>query len=115
MRIGKRFLTDCELSGVRYIFKSLERGLSDEECHEVLAKYFETHGHRGEFHRRLRQDNFVMIDCRPAFRKPLADVTPRLSTTFMPYVERPILIIGLILTILFWVLVVWFHWFGGSR
>ena len=115
MRIGKRFLTYCELSVVRYIFKSLERGVSDEECHEVLAKYFETHGHRGEFHRRLRQDNFVMIDCRPAFRKPLADVTPRLSTTFMPYVERPILIIGLILTILFWVLVVWFHWFGGSR
>jgi hypothetical protein len=38
MRIGKRFLTDCELSGARYIFKSLERGLSDEECYEVLAK-----------------------------------------------------------------------------
>jgi hypothetical protein len=56
-----------------------------------------------------------MIDCRPAFRKSLADVTPRLSTTFMPYVERPILIIGLILTILFSVLVVWFHWFGGNR
>jgi hypothetical protein len=34
MRIGKRFLTNCELSGVRYIFKS-----TDEECHEVLAKY----------------------------------------------------------------------------
>ena len=87
MRIGKRFLTDRELSVVRYIFKSLERGLSDEECHEVLAKSFETHGHRGEFHRRLRQDNLVMIDCRPAFRKPLADVTPGLLTTFMQYVE----------------------------
>jgi len=93
MRIGKRFLTNCELSGVRYIFNSLERGLSNKEFHEVLAEYFETHGHLGEFHRRLREDNF---DCRPAFRKPLADVTPRLSTTFMPYVERPILIIGLI-------------------
>jgi hypothetical protein len=55
-----------------------------------------------------------MIDCRPAFRKPLADVTPRLSTTFMPYAERPIVIIGLILTILFWVLVVWCHWFGAA-
>src|SRR5262245_43190418 len=30
-----------------------------------------------------------IFDCRPAFRKPLADVTPRPSTTFMPYVERP--------------------------
>jgi len=57
----------------------------------------------------------TIFDCSPAFRKPLADVTPRLSTTFMPYVERPILIIGLILTILFSVLVVWFHWFGGNR
>jgi hypothetical protein len=41
-RVGKRFLTDCELSGVRYIFESLERELSDE----ALDKYFETHGHR---------------------------------------------------------------------
>jgi hypothetical protein len=103
MRVGKRFLTDCKLSGVRYIFESLERELSDEECHEALAKYFETHGHHGEFHRRLHEDNFVMIDCRPAFRKPLADVTPKLSTTFMPYVERSILIFGLIVTILFYV------------
>ena len=55
-----------------------------------------------------------MIDCRPAFRKPLADVTPRLSTTFVPYVERPILVIGLILTILFWVLVVWFIGLGAG-
>jgi len=39
MRIGKRFLTNCELSGVRYIFNSLERGLSNKEFHEVLAEY----------------------------------------------------------------------------
>jgi hypothetical protein len=110
MRVGKRFLTDCELSGVRYIFESLERGLSDEECHEALAKYFETHGHRGEFHRRLRQDKFMMIDCRPAFRKPLADVTPKLSTTFMPYTERSTLIFGLIVIILFYVLLLHFFY-----
>ena len=71
---GKRFLTDCELSGVRYIFESLERGLSDEECREALAKYFATHGHGGEFHRRLREDNFVMIDCRVALIRSIPGV-----------------------------------------
>ena len=48
-RIGKPFLTDCELSGVRYIFESLGRGLSDEECHEALHKYFENMDTAGNF------------------------------------------------------------------
>ena len=76
---------------------------------QVLSRLMDT---AGNFIAGYVKTNF---DCRPAFRKPLADVTPGLSTTFMPYVERPILIIGLILTIVFWVQVVWFHWFGGSR
>ena len=66
------FRTDYEfLKGVDYIFVSLERNLSGEECHELAEKYFETHT------RMTLPGQALRVDLRPAFRKPLVDVTPK--------------------------------------
>src|SRR6516162_11327445 len=72
MSTDEPFRTDYELSkGVDYIFVSLERNLSGEECHELAEKYFETH--KGM----TLPGQVLRVDLRPAFRKPLADVTPK--------------------------------------
>jgi len=66
------FRTDYEfLKRVDYIFVSLDRNLSGEECHELAEKYFETHK------RTTLPGQLLRVDLRPAFRKPLADVTPK--------------------------------------
>ena len=72
MSTDEPFRTDYEfLKGVDYIFVSLDRTLSGEECHELAEKYFETHKQMTLAGQMLR------VDLRPAFRKPLADVTPK--------------------------------------
>jgi hypothetical protein len=71
MNTDEPFRTDYEfLKGVDYIFVSLDRNLSGEECHDFAEKYFETHKAMTLSGQALR------VDLRPAFRKPLANVTP---------------------------------------
>ena len=78
------FRTDYEfLKGANYIFISLDRNLSGEECHELAEKYFETHKWT------ILPGQMLRVDLRPAFRKSLADVTPKLRAvsnghTFTP-------------------------------
>jgi hypothetical protein len=59
------------LKEVDYIFVSLDRNLSGEECHELAEKYFETHK------RMTLPGQVLRVDMRPAFRISLADVTPK--------------------------------------
>jgi len=66
------FRTDYEfLKRVDYIFVSLDRNLSGEECHELAEKYFENHKLM------TLPGQMLRVDLRPAFRKPLTDVTPK--------------------------------------
>jgi hypothetical protein len=66
------FRTDYELlKGVDYIFVSLGRNLSGEECHELAEKYFVTHKQT------TLPGQVLRVDLRPALRKSLADVTPK--------------------------------------
>lgn len=77
MSTDKPFRTDYEfLKGVDYIFVSFDRNLSGEECHELAEKYFETHKGMTLPGQALR------VDLRPAFGKPLADVTPKIPRGF---------------------------------
>jgi hypothetical protein len=72
MSTDEPFRTDYELlKGVDYIFVSLDRNLSGEECHELAEKYLETHKQM------TLPGQMLRVDLRPAFRKPLADVTPK--------------------------------------
>ena len=78
------FRTDYELlKGVDYIFVSLDRNLSGEECHELAEKYFETHKGMTLPGQALR------VDLRPAFRKPLADITPKFRALSIGYTFTP--------------------------
>src|SRR4029453_16446544 len=77
MSTDEPFRTDYEfLKGVDYIFVSLDRNLSGEECHELAEKYFETHKGMTLPGQALR------VVLRPAFRKPLVDVTPKFPCGF---------------------------------
>ena len=61
------------IDGVDYLFLSLDREVSGEECDELHQKYFESH------HQRLTAHGWALfVDLRPVFRKPLADVTPEI-------------------------------------
>ena len=72
MSTDEPFRTDYEfLKGVDYIFVSLDRNLSGEECHELAEKYFETHKQM------TLPGQVLLVDLRLAYRKPLTDVTPR--------------------------------------
>jgi hypothetical protein len=62
---------------------SLDRNLSGEECHELAEKYFETHKGMTLPGQALR------VDLRPAFRKPLADVTPKFRAVSIGYTFTP--------------------------
>jgi len=78
------FRTDYEfLTGVDYIFVSLDRNLSGEECHELAEKYFEAHK------RMTLPDQMLRVDLRPAFRKPLTDVTPKFRAVFDGHTFTP--------------------------
>ena len=71
MSTDEPFRTDYEfLKGVDYIFVSLDRNLSGEECHELAEKYFETHKQM------TLPGQVLLVDLRPAYRKPLADARP---------------------------------------
>jgi hypothetical protein len=66
----KIFLTHCERSpGVHYVFMSLRRTVSKEECEALYKKYSETH-QKGAL-----PGEALWVDLRPAFQKPLSDVT----------------------------------------
>src|SRR5260370_853650 len=53
------------------VFVFLDRNLSGEECHELAEKYFETHKQM------TLPGQVLLVDLRPAYRKPLANVTPQ--------------------------------------
>jgi len=62
------------MNGVDYVFLSLDRNLTGEECEELAKKYFESH------HQPLTlSGQALLIDVRPAFRKPLNGVTFKFS------------------------------------
>jgi hypothetical protein len=70
MSADESFRTDYSLmEGVDYVFASLERHLSGEECDDLAKKYFETHKQM------TLPGQALFVDLRPAFRKPLANVT----------------------------------------
>ena len=84
MSTDEPFRTDYEfLKGVDYIFLSLDRNLSGKECHELAEKCFETHKGMTLPGQALR------VDLRPAFRKPLADVTPKFRAVSIGYTFTP--------------------------
>jgi len=58
------------IDGVDYIFASVDRYLSGDECDQLHQKYFEAH------RKMTAPDEWLFVDLRPAFRKPLSDVTP---------------------------------------
>jgi len=68
----KTFLTHYSpINGVDYIFASVDRYLSGEECDQLHQKYFDSH-------RQMTASNeWLFIDLRPAFQQPLSDVTPK--------------------------------------
>jgi hypothetical protein len=57
--------------GTNYIFISLDRVLTGDECHKLAVQYFEEHK------KMTLPGEALIVDVRPAFRKPLADVTPQ--------------------------------------
>lgn len=59
------------LPGVDYTFASLDRNLTGEECETFAQKYF--HEHK----RMTLPGEALFVDLRPAFRKPLADITSK--------------------------------------
>ena len=84
MSTDEPFRTDYELlKGVNYIFVSFDRNLSGEECHELAEKYLETH--QGM----TLPGQLLRVDLRPVFRKPLADVTPKLRAVSIGYTFTP--------------------------
>jgi hypothetical protein len=71
MSADESFRTDYSLmDGVDYIFVSLDRNPSGGECDDLAKKYFETHKQM------TLPGQVLFVDLRPAFRKPLANVTP---------------------------------------
>lgn len=60
------------IKGIDFIFVSLDRNLSGEECEELARNYLETHKQI------TLPGEPLLVDVRPAFRKPLADVKPQL-------------------------------------
>ena len=72
MSADESLRTDYSLmDGVDYVFVSLDRPLSREECNDLAKKYFETHKQM------TLPGQVLLVDLRPAYRKPLADVTPQ--------------------------------------
>jgi hypothetical protein len=67
MSTDKPFRTDYEfLKGVDYIFVSLDRNLSGEECHELAEKYFEAHKQM------TLPGQVLLVDLCPAYRKTIS-------------------------------------------
>ena len=74
MRKNKTFRTKyAYMEGVNYVFLSIDRELSGEECEELAKEYFESH------HRPLTlPEQTLLVDLRPAFQQPLDDVIPEI-------------------------------------
>jgi hypothetical protein len=71
MSADESLRTDYSLmDGVDYVFVSLDRPLSREECNDLAKKYFETHKQM------TLPGQVLLVDLRPAYRKPLADARP---------------------------------------
>ena len=63
---------DPHTPGLAYVFGTLDKKPSLEECRALHEKYFESH------HKPLVPYGQVLyVDLRPAFRKPLDTVEPR--------------------------------------
>jgi hypothetical protein len=58
---------------VDYIFLSFGRNLTGEECEQLAQEYFETHN------KMTLPGQPLIVDLRPAFQKPLSEVTPKFS------------------------------------
>ena len=58
--------------GLAYLFATLDRKPSLDECLALHVKYFESH-----FKPSVPHGEVLFVDLRPAFRKPLDDVTPK--------------------------------------
>lgn len=73
MNTDKGLLTHYpHIPGVDYVFASLDRKVSSEECLALHVKYFESH-HKPS----VPHGWTLFVDLRPAFRKPLDDVRPK--------------------------------------
>ena len=84
MSTDEPFRTDYELlKGVDYIFVSLDRNLSGEECHELAERYFETHKQM------TLPGQVLRLDLRPAFRQPLADIMPKFRALSIGHTFTP--------------------------
>jgi hypothetical protein len=66
------FLTHYHFPGVDYVFATLDRKLSHEECLALHEKYFES-----AYKAIVSTGEVLFVELRPAFRKPLNKVTPR--------------------------------------
>ena len=55
---------------VDYVFLSYDRKPEAAECEQVAQEYFETHN-------KMTLGEPLTVDLRPAFRKPLSEVTPK--------------------------------------
>ena len=62
------------MPGVYYTFASLDRNLTGEECETLAKKYFDEHK------RTTLPGQKLFVDLRPAFQKPLAEITPKFFT-----------------------------------
>ena len=73
MNTDEGFLTHYQhFPGVDYVFATLDRKLSHAESLALHEKYFESS------YKAIVQDGEVLfVELRPAFRKPLDEVTPR--------------------------------------
>lgn len=58
---------------VDYIFLSFDRNLTGEECEQLAQEYFEIHN------KTTLPGEPLIIDLRPAFQRPLSEVTPKFS------------------------------------
>jgi hypothetical protein len=66
------FLTHYHFPGVDYVFATLDRKLSHAECLALHEKYFES-----PYKAIVPAGEVLFVELRPAFRKPLDEVTPR--------------------------------------
>jgi hypothetical protein len=62
---------DPDNPGLAYVFATLDRKPSRKECLDLHVKYFESH-----YTPLVPYGQVLFLDLRPAFRKPLNDVTP---------------------------------------
>ena len=66
------FLTHYHFPGVDYVFATLDRKLSHAECLALHEKYFVS-----PYKEIVPHGGVLFVELRPAFRKPLDEVTPR--------------------------------------